>query len=466
MSETPNIQVIPGLGESSAGDRPRTTSLPQLKLDDHTYDRALACVHCGLCLPACPTYTTNGLEGDSPRGRIQIMKDLADGRIDATAPVLEHLDLCLDCRACETACPSGVVYHELIETTRAQLKPQRRQSLNDRMLDLMFNHIFTRPTRLKFALLPARLLQRVGLWNLLANGAPSRLMPASIRKMNRMLPKQGKLWPANLRSHYPATRNRTSQGKPKATVAMFPGCVGSVMYQHVNRKTVELLQLFGCDVVVPKAMTCCGAIPHHAGDEEAARKFIRQNIDAIFPTREGDTPKIDFIVNNIAGCGAGLKDAGHIMRDDAQYADRAAYFSSRVRDITELLVELDPDKPDRAMDRTVAYHHACHLAHAQKVTDPPMTVLSWIPGLKVAPLQESDMCCGAAGTYNLSEPEMATQLGQRKVEHLRAAGVSICVTGNVGCAMQIASEAEAAGLTLELLHPVELLHEAYFGRRS
>lgn len=448
--------VTPDAGDSRTSGR----SLPQLELDPRTYARAQDCVHCGLCLPACPTYTQNGLEADSPRGRIQIMKDLADGRISATSGVLEHLDLCLDCRACETACPSGVVYHELIEEARAHLGPQRASSLTDRIARAVFLHLFTRPTRLKLAMLPVRLIQRTGLWKPLT--APiARRLPDTFAKMYDMLPDDGPLWETGLARRYPPTANTGANGKPKLRVGFFAGCVGAVLFQDVNRQAIDLLRLAGCEVLVPPSQGCCGAIHHHAGAVKPSEAIARRNIDAFFPS--AGEARVDVLVNTIAGCGAMLKDYHHLLRDDPAYAERASRFVGKVRDISELLWQVGLPEPEHEVDRTVVYHHACHLAHAQRVTDPPIQLLARVKGLKVAPLAEADMCCGAAGTYNLQQPEMARALAQRKLDHIRHAASRVCVTGNVGCAMQIQSEADRIDMPLTVTHPVSVLHEAYFG---
>lgn len=430
---------------------------PAVTLDSRTYSRALDCVHCGLCLPACPTYTQNGLEADSPRGRIYLMKGLADGKVEPSETVLKHLDLCLDCRACETACPSGVVYHELIEETRAKLAPQRTLSGTDRLVRAIFLRLFTSPLRLKLSLLPARILQKLGLWSAINRSGLPASLPKQLQKMHQMLPEDGPLWEKKLQSFYPA---KAPDGKVRAKVALFPGCVGSVLFQHVNRQTIALYQLAGCDVHVPPAAGCCGAIHHHAGVVEAAEKMARHNIDTFLA--ESDPKAFDYIVSNIAGCGAQLKDYAHLLRDDEKYADRAKQFVARVRDVSEVLAELELPEA-KHVDRTVTYHDACHLAHGQKVTDPPRRLLGRVPGLKLIPLAESDMCCGAAGTYNLTQPDMARDLAERKIRHIQATGATMCVTGNVGCAMQIQSEAARLGVDLKVVHPMTLLYEAYIG---
>ena len=449
-SQPLTISGLASLDETAPAHRP----LEVLPLDQRTYDRSLDCVHCGLCLPACPTYTQNGLEADSPRGRIYLMKGLADGKIEPGKSVIDHLELCLDCRACETACPSGVVYHELIEETRQHLGKLKRITLLDRLVQTMFFNVFPHPLRLKLSMLGPRVLQKIGWWNLLVH-LSSKILPAQLDKMQQMLPVTGPLWEKPLQQRYPAHPAACVDGKPKAVVGLLAGCVGSVLFQDVNRQTIALLQRAGCEVVVPKSQHCCGAIHHHGGRLEAARAFAKTNIDAFADA------KVDFVVNNAAGCGAMLKDYAHLLRDDAAYASSAEAFVKKNRDICEMLAELELPPPEQPLNRTVTYHDACHLAHAQRLTEPPRWLLARIDGLKVIPLRESDMCCGAAGTYNLSQPEMARQLAERKIQHIRKTGAKVCVTGNVGCAMQIQSEANRIGVDIEVVHPVTLLHEAY-----
>ena len=479
-------QTIPGAPEkrSSAG----SAQAPALKLDPRTFERGLSCVHCGLCLPVCPTFTQTGHEADSPRGRIQLMLGLASGEIQPTDSVRHHLDLCLDCRACETACPSGVVYHELIEETRSRLSKTQPLAGQQRLMRWIFFNIFVYPARLKLALLPARILQKMGMYSLLRKWGVFDCLPSSLRKMEQMLPPTGPLWPKALpettlardtgfqpvpttsgdgrfsnledRQHGLKTRVTGKSGKP--VIGFFAGCIGSVMFEEVNRKAVELLAACGADVVATHRQVCCGAIHHHSGEDEPAKAFARRNIDAFCPE---SGPAVDFIVTNIAGCGATLREYDLLLRDDPRYAERAKDFAARVRDISEVLVMLDLPEMKYPIEQATTYHDACHLAHAQRVTAAPRKLLSRIPGLKLVPLPDSDMCCGAAGTYNLTQPEMSAQLAGRKLANIASTGARICVTGNVGCAMQIQSEAEARGQKLRVAHPVELLHEAVFGRK-
>jgi glycolate oxidase iron-sulfur subunit len=292
------------------------------------------------------------------------------------------------------------------------------------------------------------------------------VIPRKLRKMEQMLPAKGKLWPRRLRRWTKASaefRNvhvGDDELRKTKSVAFFPGCIGSVMFEDVNRKAVELLAAAGADVIVSRSQVCCGAIHHHSGDEEHAQQLARKNIDAMLPL---NGPKVDYICSTIAGCGAMLRDYDFLLRHDKDYSWRAKEFVQRVRDISEVLIALGLPPMKHPVKEMITYHDACHLAHAQKVTAAPRKILAQIPGLKIIPLPESDMCCGAAGTYNLTQPEMATELANRKLANIASTNAPICVTGNVGCAMHIQSQAEAGGENVELLHPVQLLHRAVFG---
>lgn len=427
---------------------------PAIALDPRTFRRGLSCVHCGLCLPACPTFVQTGHEADSPRGRIQLMLGLATGAIDATDSVRHHLDLCLDCRGCETACPSGVVYHELIEETRARLAETHPPRGQDRLMRSLFFNIFVHPTRLKLALLPARILQKLGIYPMLRKAGLFNLLPTKLRKMEQMLPAIGSVWPK------PLPPRTSSAGPKKATVGFFGGCIGSVMFETVNRQAVELLAACGADVIAPPAETCCGAIHHHNGIHEPAMEFARRNIDAFLPE---SGPAVDYIATTISGCGAMLHEYDFLLRDDPKYAARAKDFAGRSKDISEVLMALGLPEMKHSVNETATYHDACHLAHAQKVIAAPRKLLLKVPGLTMVPLPESDLCCGAAGTYNLTQPEMSTQLTERKLRNIESTGAPLCITGNVGCAMQIQSQADARGEKLRVVHPVQVLHQAMFG---
>lgn len=456
------------MNDTPRDNSPSNIRTAQLRIDPRSYQRGLSCVHCGLCLPACPTYTQNGNEADSPRGRIQLMLGLADGAIAPTPEAREHLDLCLDCRACETACPAGVVYHELLEDTRVALRTYDREGASSgvrrpfgtRFIEWMFLNVLTHPTRLKLSLFPARVLQKIGLYHLLRKSGIFNVLPPGLRKMEQMLPPTGPLWPTSL------PQVIAPRGQRKARVVFLQGCVGSVMFDKVNQMAVELLSAAGAEVIVPPALGCCGAMHHHSGVIEPAMEMAKRNIaaaESAFGTAEKICDCPLFLTTTIAGCGSMVREYDHLLRDDAQFAQRAKVFSAKVRDISEVLFDLGlPDLPHE-VNLAATYHDACHLIHAQKVASAPRALLSKVKGLNLVPLYETDMCCGAAGTYNLTQPAMASDLAERKVRNIEATKCEVCITGNVGCAMHIQSHAAASGRAIRVVHPIEILHRAAFG---
>jgi glycolate oxidase iron-sulfur subunit len=399
------------------------------------YQRFLDCVHCGLCLSACPTYVELGTEADSPRGRIYLMRALEDGALPLTADVARHLDLCLGCRACETACPSGVHYGELIEGARAVIEAHYRRGFWDRLRRYLITTIFPHPQRLRLLLLPARLLELLGLLSWLR-----RLSPAIA-----MLPR--------LQPWTPLPAVSPASGNESGCVALLEGCVAQVLFAATNRATVRVLNRNGYRVDTPAAQGCCGALYLHAGDRSTALDCARRNID-VFST------DLDAIVTNAAGCGAMLEEYGTLLGDDPAYAERARVFSAKVLDVTELLAAR-PLTPCGRIDARVTYHDACHLAHGQGVRAAPRALLAQIPGLQVVELPEADVCCGSAGSYNLTEPEMALRLGDRKAANVCATGATVVAACNPGCIMQIDAALRRAGVRAVVQHPIELLDRAY-----
>lgn len=413
------------------------------------YDKFLDCVHCGLCTASCPTYLELGNENDSPRGRIYLMRAVTDGRLDMTTEVRRHLELCLDCRACETACPSGVQYGRLIEPFRIAMESETGESRsNDWFHRWILFWLFPEPKRMRLALAPARFAQKLGLDRFAEAIGLFGLLPPRLRQLARMLPPMGKDEP-DLPEFLPA------KGKKRARVALFTGCVGDAVFRPTNWATARVLQENGCEVVIPRNQACCGAIHFHAGSSEPARSYADQNVAAF------DVDDVDAVILNVAGCGAMLKDYGHHWDDDKQ-GDRTK-FAASVRDINEFLDELGIVPPKGEINFTATYHDACHLAHAQKIREAPRNLLSQIPGLRLVDLQESDLCCGAAGTYNLTEPEMAQRLAARKMKNILATGARIVATANAGCLLQIAREARSQGEKLRVLHPIDLLDMSYRG---
>lgn len=421
------------------------------------YELFLDCVHCGLCTSSCPTYLESGDENDSPRGRIYLMRGVTDGRLSLTAEVQRHLDLCLDCRGCETACPSGVQYGRLIEPFRNFMTQSGVQTTSPSWLTrLLLFHVTPYADRTRLALAPARLLQRTGLDRFLAHGSLSKLLPRSLRRLHDMLPR--------LQPHYgrlPAIF--PARGKPRARVALFRGCAGDAFFPQTTFATALVLQQNGCDVLVPRGQTCCGALHYHAGRPGPARGFAVTNCKAFLEEADRQGGDVDAIVVNAAGCGAQLKDYGHLLQA-TPLAEAGARLAGKVRDVSEFLMALEPTKPRHPLPIRAAYHDACHLCHGQQIRQPPRDLLALIPGLQLTPLAESEICCGAAGSYNLTQPEMAERLGQRKATHVREAKVHAVFAGNVGCLLQIGRYLRPSCPDLWVAHPVDALWAAYSGK--
>jgi glycolate oxidase iron-sulfur subunit len=398
---------------------------PQLELIDD-------CVHCGFCLPTCPTYTLWGEEMDSPRGRIVLMKEGLQEGSELSPQLVEHLDRCLGCMACVTACPSGVQYDKLIEDARAQVERNFPRSRSERTFRRLVFELVTHPGRLR-ALAPfspaARLLRRAPG----RIGATARLAPTtSPREALRRLPQR-----------YPA------RGETRGTVALLQGCVQRVFFGRVNEATALALAADGFEVHAPRLPRCCGALQLHAGEDAGARSLAKDTIARL--------ERYDHVVVNAAGCGSAMKDYGHVLRDEPGWADRAERFAGRVRDATELLAEAGPRAERRPVPLRVAYHDACHLAHAQGVREQPRELLRGIPGLELLEPAEWELCCGSAGIYNLVKPGPAAELGERKARNLIDTGAEAIAAANPGCALQIAAHTERLGRPLPVLHPMELL---------
>ncbi|MGH7266275.1 MAG: (Fe-S)-binding protein, partial [Candidatus Rokuibacteriota bacterium] len=386
------------------------------------YDKLLKCVHCGFCLPTCPTYAEGGLEMDSPRGRIYLIKSLADGRIGLGDSVVRHLSLCLDCRACETACPAGVEYGHLIEAAKAEIERRRPGSPVRRLVrHVALAKLLPSPARLRFLAGALRLYQRTGLRALVRRSGVLSLLSPTLAASEALLPplpeaSGGKSLPALV----PAAGERV------ARAGFLRGCVQDVVFRSDNEATLRLLARNGVEVAVPPAQGCCGALHAHAGDPGRAQALARESIAAFEPAG------VDTVVVNAAGCGAHMKNYGHLLRNDPAWAGRAAAFAAKVADVTEVLARRPLRGPIGPLRLRVTYHDPCHLAHGQRVRAEPRALLRAIPGLEVVPLAEAEMCCGSAGIYNLTEPEMAGRLLARKVRHVEATGADVVVTANPG----------------------------------
>jgi glycolate oxidase iron-sulfur subunit len=394
------------------------------------YDKSLACIHCGLCLASCPTYLETGNENDSPRGRIYLMRALQDGRLPVADTSVRHIDLCLGCRACEAVCPSGVQYGELLEATREHIEQRYARSAWQRFLRrFMVEKIFPVPWRLKLLLWPGQLIKALRF---------DRLLPKTLRAGLELVPDD--ISSTAIPEFSPALTP-----KARGRVGFINGCVMSVMFARTNLASVELLNRAGYDVLTPKAQGCCGALFAHGGNLADARECARRNI-AVF-----EKESLDAIIINAAGCGSTLKEYGHLLAGDTKWAARGAAFSAKVNDITEWLAGKLASRKVQSGE-SVTYHDACHLAHAQRITKAPRDLVKAAAGDKFVELPESDVCCGSAGSYNLTEPAMAERLQQRKVQNILKTGARIVVTSNPGCILQIKAGLAKAGADIRVLH--------------
>ena len=413
------------------------------------------CVHCGFCLPTCPTYVLWGEEMDSPRGRIYLMQAGLDGEPMSDAMV-QHFDACLGCMACVTACPSGVQYDKLIEATRAQVERRHRRSVGDRLLREAVFALFPHPGRLRMLRGPLSAYQRSGLQRLVdRSGLLERISP-SLATMASLAP------PVRRAPRIP--EHVAARGERRAVVGMLTGCVQGEFFPRVNAATARVLAMEGCDVVVPRRQGCCGALSVHSGREREAVAFARRTIETF------DQAGVEHVVVNAAGCGSSMKEYAELLADDPMYSERAKHFAASVRDVSELLDELGPVAGRHPLPVTVAYHDACHLAHAQGIRTQPRDLLRSIPALDLREIADPEICCGSAGTYNLVNPEPARELGDRKARAVLDTGADLLVTANPGCLLQVASSlnrmaaaAEPGARPIHLAHTVEVLDAALRG---
>jgi len=437
------------------------TTLPVVALKNGPkidYELVLDCVHCGLCTSACPTYVETGNEADSPRGRIYLMRNVIDGKLELDETVKGHLDLCLNCRACETACPSGVQYGKLIEPFRAhmeELEPGRSlKSLNWLQRRMMLN-IFPSRLRTRLALAPTRLMQWTGVDWVLRNTL-LKLAPRSMREMHGMLPR--------LKRHYGSLPEvLPAEGKKRARVALFLGCVADAIYPETQIATARVLQKNGCEVWIPRSQQCCGALHYHSAMEPEARELAAANCTA-FGMTPAEADGVDAIIINAAGCGAMIKDYAHLLHG-TKHEEAAQKFVAKAKDISDFLVALGPIAPQHPLKMKATYHDACHLRHAQQIARPPRQLLEMIPGLELVALPESELCCGAAGSYNLTQPDMAEKLGERKVANIRATGAQAVFMGNVGCLMQVSRHLKKVAPDIWVAHTIDALWASYSGEK-
>jgi Fe-S oxidoreductase len=401
------------------------------------------CVHCGLCLNQCPTYRVLRLEPESPRGRIHLVKAAADGRIELNDRFKEHLYLCLLCRACESACPSGVQYGRIAEAAREMIGPPG-SNLSRAVLNFVFTKLLPHPERLKLAARLLRAYQRTGL-----RFVVRPLLPKKMREMDSMLPALPRSFFALKRESLPPI------GPRRARVAMLNGCIMPLFFADVNEATVRVLQRNGCEVVFPKNQICCGALNTHNGESTAAKEMARRNIDAFFAAG------LDTVIVNAAGCGAAMKEYGYLLRDDPGYAEKAKKFAAMVKDAGEFLSELGLIGRLGPLNMTVTYQDPCHLAHGQRIRSQPRQLIQAIPGLKLLEMEGADRCCGSAGIYNLTHSAMSQDLLRDKMRSVSATNAQAVVAPNPGCMLQLRYGARQYGPRIEVYHLMDLLDRAY-----
>lgn len=410
-----------------------------------------SCVHCGFCLNACPTYLETGLETESPRGRIALMRAICEGRLDINDTVTPHWELCLQCRACEIACPSNVRYGRMMEATRAAMEPKTKRPWHVRVARKAgFHWLLPHPRSLRLVATAIRVYQQSGLRKLARGSGLMKLVPGNSEYLDDYLPRlERPFFSANGQRRTPAT------GVTKARVALLSGCVMPIMHGPTMEATMRVLARNGVEVIVPESQACCGALNLHAGERESARAMARRNIDAFLDAG------VDAIVVASAGCGSTMKEYHDLLAHDPAYREKAEKVSEMTKDIHEYLVDVAFEPPKASLDITVTYQDACHLAHAQRITDPPRRILQSIPGLKLVEMEESSVCCGAGGTYSITEQEMSAYLKQRKVRNAQATGASVVTSGNPGCVLQMQKGLETAGSDVQVRYVIDLLDEAY-----
>jgi glycolate oxidase iron-sulfur subunit len=408
------------------------------------------CVRCGLCLPTCPTYVETLTETSGPRGRISLIKAVAEERLDLLSPGFVHqMSECLDCRACEAVCPSGVQYGQLVEAARSEIekaKAPARAPLARFFRWLTLKVLFGNLAVMRAAAALLRFYQRSGFRALARKSGMLRALHLEERE---------KLAPAISARFFVPRDQRFAATPSRHTVMLHAGCVMHVAFAHVDEATVRVLQRNGCTVLAPAAQGCCGAIAVHAGELDFGRELAKRNIAAF------EASRAEFYIINAAGCGSTLKEYGHLLHEDAQWAQRAAHFSSRVRDVLEFLGEIGLEPSLGPIDARATYQDACHLAHAQRITSAPRRLLAQIPGLTMVEMEESSLCCGSAGIYNLTQPEMARRLGSRKAQNVAATHAGIVVTSNPGCALQMGVHLGEQNSPIAVKHAIELLDESY-----
>jgi glycolate oxidase iron-sulfur subunit len=386
---------------------------------------------------------------DSPRGRIYLIRLASEGRAEMNEQWVSHFDRCLGCVACMTACPSGVDYGKLIEATRSQIQRNYQRPAGEKLHRRFLFEAFTKPQRLRFMRWPLLVYQKSGLQKMLRRAGIFKILPNSIEAMEALMP--------TVRATEPVEHVSQARGTKRLRVGLLLGCVQRTFFSQVNAATVRVLCAEGCEVVAPPEQPCCGALLVHAGEEERAMQLGRATIDVF------ERAKVEIIATNAAGCGSNVKEYGHLLRDDPVYAERARQFSSKCKDISEILSELPPRAERKPLAMRVAFHDSCHLQHAQGVRVQPRTLLMGIPGLQLAEIPEAPICCGSAGIYNLVQPEAANQLGDRKAQLIQPLRADAVATGNPGCLLQLQAALARTGKAIPVVHTVQILDASIRG---
>jgi glycolate oxidase iron-sulfur subunit len=418
------------------------------------YSMVQQCMHCGLCLPTCPTYDATKLERNSPRGRIALMRSIADDELEPTKTFAEEMYFCLGCLACMTACPAGVNYAELFEHARAEA--ERVQVLSNPKRNIIRNltirWLFMDQRNLELLGSAIRLYQQTGLQALIRNSGVLKLLPQRLQELEAMTPTMQPYVSSDIIAPF-----TPAESKRRYKVAMLTGCAQDLIFSDVNKDTVDVLTRNGCEVVTPPQQLCCGSLHAHNGEWELAKELAQKQIDQ-FPPEEYDA-----IITNAAGCGSHLKHYASLLAKSPEYADRARLWDAKLKDIHQWLAEIgfEKPKPSNLPNQTVTYHEACHLCHGQKITEQPRQILREIPHLELVEMGESTWCCGSAGIYNIVQPEMAGELLERKVGHIKATQADLVATGNPGCLLQVQNGVKNEGLKTKVKHPISLLAEAY-----
>ena len=408
------------------------------------------CIHCGMCLATCPTYDLTKLERSSPRGRIRLINALAKSEIELTDTFIYEMNFCLDCQACETACPAGVKYGSMVESARVVINESKYgESFNSKIKKYLLRNILASRIKLKFVSKLLFFYQNYGLKKILHSIGFFKLVSQKLGEVDNLSPEVSKTFSSNI-----IQEKILPKGEIKYKIAFLTGCLMDVMFAEINKDTVDVLNLCGCEVINPKNQVCCGSLHAHNGDIDMAIKLAKKNID------EFEKFDFDFLVSNSAGCGAFMKEYGHVLQNDPLYSERAKIFSNKIKDISEFLSDILPEINFHKMEGSFTYHDACHLAHTQKIVNQPRQVLNAIPGIELKTLDESTWCCGSAGIYNIVHYDESMKLLERKMNNIRKTNATTVLTGNPGCISQIKYGAKKFNVNVEVVHPVTIIKRA------